>query len=203
MVVGSVVRAHGVRGDVLVEVRTDVPERRFQPGGQLLARYADGLTRPVVVDAVRSRVEPGRLVVAFREVADRAAAEALRGSVLLAQPPVHEPPPEPDTYFDHQLVGLAVHAPEGHLIGRVVDVEHPPAQDLLVVQASTGGQTLVPFVRAIVTEVDLPGGRLTVDAPPGLFDDDRHDQGASPAQGTSPAQGASPAQGVPPAQTRT
>jgi 16S rRNA processing protein RimM len=196
-VVGSVVRAHGVRGDVLVEVRTDVPERRFQPGAQLVARFVDGLTRTVVVDAVQSRVERSRLVVAFREVTDRAGAEALHGSVLLAQPPVHEPPPEPDAYFDHQLVGLAVHAPDGHLIGRVVDVEHPPAQDLLVVQASTGGQTLVPFVRAIVTEVDLPGGRLTVDAPVGLFDDDRRDQDAPLEQG-SPA-----VRDAPGGQTRT
>ena len=167
---GVVLRAHGVHGDLLVDVRTDVPQRRFRPGAQLLAWGRDGGVRELTVHAARPPAGAGRLVVGVEGVTDRTAAEALTGAVLHASVDPGERSEEPDTYFDHQLVGLAVRDRQGGLLGRVADVLHAPAQDLLVVERPGGARTLVPFVRAIVPVVDTAAGELVVDPPAGLFD---------------------------------
>ncbi len=81
------------------------------------------------------------------------------------------PPPEDDEYYDHQLIGLAAITTTGTRLGEVADVLHPPASPVLSVRTTAGVQVLVPFVAAIVPEVDLPGGRLIIDPPDGMFDE--------------------------------
>ena len=76
----------------------------------------------------------------------------------------------PDEFHDHQLVGLRVESLDGEPLGEVTGIEHAPSSDLIVVRRPGGGTALIPFVRQIVPEVDVPGGRVVVDPPGGLFD---------------------------------
>lgn len=167
VVVGRVGRPHGIRGQVSVEVRTDDPQRRLGPGARLLTDPPEH--GPLTVLA--GQVHAGRLLLQFAGVGDRTAAEALRDTLLLAEVDPDERPADPEEFYDHQLVGLAVIGPDGHPLGTVTDVLHLPGQDVLEVSRS-GRPVLVPFVGAFVPEVDLAAGRLVVDPPPGLFDDD-------------------------------
>jgi 16S rRNA processing protein RimM len=171
--VARVGRANGVRGEVTVEVRTDVPQRRFAPGSVLHvvppSRVA-GRNLPALLTVERARDASGVLVLRFAEIADRDAAEALRGVVLEAEVDV-EAEREDDAWYDTELVGLAVRAPDGDPLGEVVGVEHPGAQDLLVVRCPDGVNRLVPFVSALVPTVDVAAGYLVVQAPAGLLED--------------------------------
>ncbi len=189
LVVARIGRAHGIRGEVTVEVRTDVPDRRFVPGA-VLDVVADarpgpgsagrpgadgpppGPALPSSLTLATVRDHNGTLLLTFEEVRDRSAAEALRGRLLEAEVP-DDPAEddEDDAWFDHQLVGLRVVDPSGTHLGEVVAVEHPPAQDLLVVRRPDGARRRVPFVTALVPAVDVPAGTVVVDAPPGLLDD--------------------------------
>lgn len=166
LVVGWIGRAHGVRGDVAVEVRTDDPDARFAVGSVLLT---DPETAgPLTVRS--SRKHSGRLIVRFAGVKDRDAAEELRGTQLLVDSADIAPLDDPDEFHDHQLIGLTVLTIDGETVGTVADVLHH-AQDILVVDAPDGGdEVLVPFVAALVPEVDVVGGRLVIDPPPGLLD---------------------------------
>ncbi len=166
LVVGRIGRAHGVRGQVAVDVRTDEPDRRFAAGSVLDTDPAD--RGPLTVSDARTH--SGRLLVSFAGVTDRTGAEALRGLLLVADSDTSPSPEDPDEYWDHQLVGLAAVSVDSEPLGMVEDVLHPPGGDLLVVRRKGAGELLVPFVQAIVPEVDLAGGRLVVDPPPGLLD---------------------------------
>ena len=104
----------------------------------------------------------------FAELPDRNAAEAARGTTLLARIPADETPEDPDEFYDHQLVGLAAHDVDGTLLGEVVALVHGGAQDLLAIRAVDGRSTLVPFVKALVPEVDVAAGRVVVADRPGL-----------------------------------
>ena len=175
LTVARIGRAHGIRGEVSVELRTDVPDQRFHAGAELFVvdggrfRELAAAGRPTRLTVTGARDHNGTLLLTFAEIDDRTAAEAFRDVVLEADVP--EDPDEPEAWYDHQLVGLRVTDPAGAPLGSVVAVEHLPAQDLLVVRRDAGGDRLVPFVQAIVPEVDVPGGRLVVDAPAGLLDD--------------------------------
>jgi 16S rRNA processing protein RimM len=161
LVVGTVGRAHGLRGEVAVDVRTDAPERRFAVG----ARLGTDPDRGVL--AVRGTRQQGmRWYLTFDGVVDRTAAEELRGVELTVEA---APSDEDDAWYRHELVGLRAERPDGTPVGEVVGLEHLPAQDVLVVREPGGARTLVPFVRAIVPTVDVGGGRVVVDAPMGLF----------------------------------
>ncbi len=165
--IGQIGRAHGIRGEVAVVVRTDEPDTRFVPGTALATEPPD--RGPLTVAAIRWH--SGRLLVTFEGVRDRTAAEDLRGTLLVldsAQIPASD---DPDEFYDHQLIGLGVVTAAGDAVGEVTDVLHH-GQDLLVVRRDHGAvrEALVPFVSAIVTEVDVPGGRLVIDPPPGLLD---------------------------------
>jgi len=170
VVVGRIGRPHGIRGEVTVEVRTDEPDLRFTPGAVL---SIEGSTRLLTVR--RPHWHSGRLLVAFEGVDDRESAESLRGSILEIERSVDERPADAEEFYDSHLIGCAV-VVDGEVVGDVADVIHLPAQDLLGVRmagAEAGAaQVLVPFVHAIVTTVDLPGRRVLVTAPPGLFDAD-------------------------------
>jgi 16S rRNA processing protein RimM len=174
VIVGVIGRAHGVAGEVAVEVRTDEPERRFAPG-QVLGE--EGGSRLFTVRSVRDH--SGRLLIKFAEVADRTSAEAVSGTLLTATAEGDERPAELDTFYDRQLIGLKATTPEGVEVGTVSSVLHLPAQDVLEVDTATGSR-LVPFVAALVPEVDLDAGRLTIVDIAGLLDD--RDDGADDDQ---------------------
>lgn len=162
-VVGRVGRPHGLRGEVTVQVRTDSPEQRFIPG----ARFGAGAGRTLTVDAVRPHA--GMLLVRFVGIPDRAAAQTLQGILLTVE--ITELPElaDPDEFYDHQLEGLVAVRRDGVVLGTVREIVHAPASDLLVLETGKGA-ALVPFVRAIVPEVDLATGRVVLDPPAGLLD---------------------------------
>ncbi len=166
LVVGRIAKAHGVRGDLAVEVRTDDPERRFAHGCVLATEPAE--RGPLTVDT--ARWHQGRLLVRFREVADRTAAQALRGTLLVVDSSSSAATEDPDEFWDHDLIGLVAVLRSGDVVGEVVDVLHPPGPDLLVVRRGDDRQTLVPFVAAIVPQVDLATRRVVLDPPDGLLD---------------------------------
>ncbi|GLZ11281.1 ribosome maturation factor RimM [Actinomadura sp. NBRC 104425] len=165
LVVGRVGRPHGVRGELTVDVRTDDPDRRFAPGTQLATDPASA--GPLTVE--HARWHSGRLLVRFSGVDDRNAAEELRGTWLVVDSSDIPPSADPDEFHDQELIGLAVVTVDGTEVGTVAEVRHH-GQDLLVVRRTGGGEALVPFVAALVPEVDVPGGRLRIDPPPGLLD---------------------------------
>lgn len=169
LTVGRVGRAQGVRGEVVVDVRTDDPDLRFAPGIVLVTDPAR--VGPLTVG--RTRWQGAKLVVRFRNTPDRAAAEALHGVLLQVEVAEDARPDDPDEYYDHQLVGLAVVTTDGTAVGEVAEVLHLPAQEVLAVRRLDGGEALVPFVAAIVPEVDLAGRRVVLDPPAGLLDLDR------------------------------
>ena len=188
--VGQIVRAHGIRGEVIVAVRTDEPGVRFAPGSVLSTEPPD--RGPLTVAAVRWH--SGRLLVVFEGIGDRTAAEGLRGTLLVLDSAQIPPAPDPDEFYDHELIGLGVVTAAGDRVGVVADVLHH-GQDLLVVRrdsaagtpgrpgvpgpgspvgqaAPAANEALVPFVGAIVTDIDVAAGRLVIDPPPGLLDPD-------------------------------
>jgi 16S rRNA processing protein RimM len=184
LAVGKIVRPHGIHGEVVVEVRTDEPALRFAPGSVLVtdpggalfggsgpASVPEGVWRPppnLTVAAMRPH--QGRLLVQFEGVADRNVAEALRRVVLCVESEELPPTTDPDEFHDHQLMGLAVVDGGGAPIGEVVRIDHAPAADLLVVRRPDGREALVPFVKAIVPDVDLAARRVVVTPPEGLFE---------------------------------
>jgi 16S rRNA processing protein RimM len=180
VVVGRIGKPHGIRGEVTLDVRTDEPERRFAPGTTLRAEPPAGADRrPATLTVARARWHQSTLLVAFEELGDRNAAEAARGTVLHATIGHDETPEDPDEYYDHQLVGLDVVDLDGTLLGQVKAVVHGSAQDLLTVRTGDGRDALVPFVAALVPQVDLESGRLVVADRPGLvapFPDDQDRQ---------------------------
>ncbi|MEU4115821.1 ribosome maturation factor RimM [Kitasatospora sp. NPDC028055] len=166
LVVGRIGRAHGIRGDVSVEVRTDEPELRLGPGAVLLTDPASA--GPLTVES--GRVHSGRLLLRFAGVKDRNAAEALRGTLLISEVDPEERPDDPEEYYDHQLVGLDVVLLDGTRVGELTGVVHLPYQDLLTVEKADGTEVLVPFVTQIVPTIDLENQRAVITPPPGLID---------------------------------
>ncbi|WP_307861788.1 ribosome maturation factor RimM [Nocardioides sp. SYSU D00065] len=191
VVVGRIGKPHGIRGEVTLDVRTDEPDRRFAPGTTLRAEAPAGANRrPATLTVARARWHQSTLLVTFEELADRNAAEAVRGTVLHATIAHDETPEDPEEYYDHQLVGLDVVDLDGAPLGTVKAVVHGSAQDLLTVRTPDGRDALVPFVAALVPEVDLDAGRLVVADRPGLvspFPDDGPDAGATDAEATDGA----------------
>jgi 16S rRNA processing protein RimM len=166
VVVGRVIRPHGLRGEVVVDVRTDEPDQRYAVGSVFSTDPA--ASGPLTVEALRPH--QGRLLITFAGFADRDGAEALRGVLLCVDSDSVPEPEDPDEFHDRQLIGLRAESPAGEPIGEVVAIEHAPASDLLVVRRPDGRDALVPFVRAIVPEVDVRRGRVVVTPPGGLFD---------------------------------
>ncbi|GAA4228850.1 ribosome maturation factor RimM [Actinomadura meridiana] len=164
LVVGRIGRPHGIRGEISIDVRTDEPDTRFAAGTTIATDPA--ASGPLTVE--RTRWHSGRLLVRFTGIADRDAAEELRGVWLVVDPEDIPSSADPDDFHDRELIGLTVVTADGADVGRVADVLHH-GQDVLVVDGPAG-QTLVPFVTALVPEVDVPGGRLVIDPPPGLLD---------------------------------
>lgn len=162
---GRIGPARGVRGDVFVEPWTDVPEERFAPGTVLRTEPAQA--GPLTVEAMSTA--GGKLVIHFAGVADRAAAEQLRGVRLVMAAADRPPLADPDEFYDTDLIGLQARAVDGTRLGPVREVVHAGGADYLVLEVE-GVERLVPFVAALVPTVDLAGGIVVVDPPPGLFE---------------------------------
>ncbi|MGX9228936.1 ribosome maturation factor RimM [Streptomyces albus] len=167
LVVARIGRAHGIKGEVTVEVRTDEPELRLAPGAVLATDPPSA--GPLTIAS--GRVHSGRLLLRFEGVGDRTAAEALRNTLLVAEIDPEERPEDPEEFYDHQLEDLEVVTRDGTVVGRIESIAHLPAQDLLVVRREDGGELLIPFVGEIVPEVDLEAQRAVVDPPRGLLDE--------------------------------
>jgi len=170
-----VIKAHGISGEVVVEIRTDDPAARFAPGNTLRARISRGGEERSFVVA-QAREHGGRLLLRLAGVEDRDAADALRGSLFVVDSDELPPIDEPDTYYDHQLEGLHVRTTTGQDVGVVAEVVHTVGGELLAVRRadSERGEVLVPFVGAIVTSVSLDDrpekGMIEIDPPEGLLD---------------------------------
>ena len=162
--VGRIGRPHGIRGAVVVGVRTDEPELRFAKGSRLDTDPA-GLG-PLTVAG--SKWHSGELLVRFEGISDRDAAAELRGTWLIVDSATIAPSDDPDEFHDVDLVGLAVRTVDGTQVGTVDDVLHS-GQDVLVVKAPDGRDIMIPFVKAIVPEVDVKSGFLVIDPPDGLL----------------------------------
>ncbi|GAB3156778.1 ribosome maturation factor RimM [Amycolatopsis sp. NPDC004378] len=167
VVVGRIAKAHGIRGELAVDVRTDSPEERFKVGAAVTTKLRDGSTRELTIAAAREH--SGRLLVRFEEVLTRDVAETLRGALLLADTDTLPPTGDPEEFYDHELAGLRAELLDGAVVGKVVEVVHSPAGELLELDVD-GRAVLVPFVRAIVPTVDVAGGRVVLDPPEGLLD---------------------------------
>ena len=186
--VGRLTKAHGLKGAIKVELYTDAPERRFVPG----AVFA--LQVPVESEWHGKTIELSELkwynshpVAFFKNVSDRSAAESLIKAILWIDQDLDEPSDEEDAWFDHQLVGLAV-LRDGVQVGTVKQIDHLPAQDLLTIGTSAG-DVLVPFVKAIVTSVDIEAGTMTVTPPLDLFEDLADDEATVEPEAIEPAPG--------------
>jgi 16S rRNA processing protein RimM len=170
VIVGRIGRPHGIRGEVVIGVRTDEPDLRFTVGAVLdVGRSPDGPADGGQLKVASARWHSGQLLVAFAGITDRTAAADLTGSWLSVDSGQLPEVAGPDEFRDHELIGLSVRTTTGEEVGVVTDVLHY-GQDLLVVQRPAEEECLVPFVKAIVPEVDTAAGVLVIDPPPGLLD---------------------------------
>jgi 16S rRNA processing protein RimM len=163
VLVGEILKAHGIRGEVVVRSYTENPER-FRRGVRLWVGPDLGRASEMVVGAARHQ-QPGRLLVGFDPALDRTGAEALRVFAAAAELPDL---PE-DAYWEHDLVGLSVVDVAGRALGTLTAVLARAEQDIWAVEAPAG-MVLLPAAKAIVVSVDLAAGRVTVDPPAGLFE---------------------------------
>jgi len=170
--VGRLVKAHGLKGALKLELYTDDPDGRFVPGAVFTLQVPEVSPWHGKTVTVREfRWMNTHPVVFFDGIDDRTAAESLVRAILWIDQDAAEASEE-DAWYDHQLVGLDVIRDDA-VVGRVVRVDHLPAQDLLIVRPSGEAEreVLVPFVAAIVPEVDIAAGRIVVTPPMGLFED--------------------------------
>jgi 16S rRNA processing protein RimM len=166
LTVARVSKAHGLKGEVALDLRTDDPETRLAVGERLKTVPAG--VGPLTV--THSREYQGRWLVTFAEIADRNAAEELRGTELVVEADASD---EEDAWYPHELEGLRVELADGTVVGKVITLEYQPAHEALLIEESLpdGGtaRTLVPFVMAIVPVVDVAGGRVVLTPPGGLL----------------------------------
>lgn len=167
VVVGHVRRAHGIKGEVLVQPETDRPESVLAPDRTLMLRDGGRDGRAELV--VRSvRPHKGGWLIRFEGIEGRSAAEALAGRELLLTAEELEPLDD-DEVFIHDLIGLDVVSVDGETIGVVRQVFVADPADLLEVRLPDR-DVLVPFSAQIVREVDLDARRVVIEPPEGLFD---------------------------------
>jgi 16S rRNA processing protein RimM len=169
--VARLVKAHGLKGGLKLELYTDDPELRFAPGTILSLQVptdSPWFGQTLVVRELR--FYNAQAVAFFEGIDDRTHAEGLVKAILWVSDDADARPQEDDAWFDHQLVGLAVWR-DGEEIGRIARVDHLPSQDLLAIDVANGQEVLLPFVKQFVPEVDVDNARVTITPPGGLFDD--------------------------------
>jgi 16S rRNA processing protein RimM len=170
LVVGRVVKPHGITGELVVDVRTDDPEKRFAPGNRLLLKPSRGGGKPHPVDVQSARPHGNRLLVRLTGVVGREAADALRGQLFVVDSEDLPQLDDPDEFYDHELEGLTVRTVDGQEVGAVAEVLHTAGGELLSVRTPAGREILVPFVGAIVTSVSRADALIQIDPPEGLLD---------------------------------
>ncbi len=164
VLVARIGKPHGIRGEVTVQLFTDAPEDRFEPGAVF---RAEGIALPELT-VTKARWNKDTLIVAFEQVPDRNTAETLRGGTLFIDSDTTDDEDD-DAWYEHELVGLDVRH-EGNVVGKVTALRTMTVQDLLVVELADGHEVLVPFVGEIVPEVNPEEGFVTVNPPAGLFE---------------------------------
>ena len=179
--VGRLTKAHGLKGAIKVELYTNDPARRFVPGAVFTLQVPTSSPwHGKTLELIELKWYNLQPVAFFKDIPDRTTAETLIKAILWIEQDLSEKTDEEDAWFDHQLVGLRV-LRDGTEVGTVSQIDHFPSQDLLTVSTSSG-DVLVPFVKAIVTSVDVAGGTLTVDPPLGLFEELPDEERPAPEQ---------------------
>jgi 16S rRNA processing protein RimM len=174
--VGRLTKAHGLKGAIKIELFTDDPGRRFVPGAVFTLQVPTSSPwHGKTLELEELKWYNSHPVAFFKGIGDRTTAESAVKAILWVDQDLTEESGEDDAWFDHQLVGLTV-LRDGVKVGTVARVDHLPAQDLLAVKVDSGdeggaAEVLVPFVKAIVTAVDVKAGTMTVDPPLGLFEE--------------------------------
>lgn len=166
VVVARIGKAHGLKGEVTVQVHTDAPEQRFVPGTTF--RTVPESAGPLTLRTARDH--NGVLLLGFEGANDRSAAEALRGTRLMAAQGAEDDADDEDAWYERDLVGLTVVTTQGETVGEVTGLESRPVQDLLVLRLRSGRTAWVPFVTELVPQVDLEANRVVIDPPAGLLD---------------------------------
>jgi 16S rRNA processing protein RimM len=166
MAVGMITSAHGLRGEVKVELHTDFPER-FAP--DVVVYLGEALEKATISAA---RPHQGQMLMQFHGVDDRTAADELRGLWLFI-PEEEAVELEEDTYFVHDIIGLSVQTTEGKLLGTVEEVLFTGANEVYVVATpdEPRREILLPAIADVIKEVNLEEGILTVELLPGLLDE--------------------------------
>jgi 16S rRNA processing protein RimM len=169
VVVARIGKPHGLRGEVTVQLHTDDPETRFAVGSTLATQASAGSGAPRTLTIRSTRVHQGTWLLGFEEIPDRTGAESLRGTRLVVDADLTQSDDD-DGWYEEELRGLPALTRDGTRLGEVTRLELGAAQDLLVVELDTGGEAYLPFVEAIVPDVDVEGGRVVVDPPEGLLE---------------------------------
>ena len=167
--VGRLLKAHGLKGAIKLELYTDSPNERFRKGAVLelqVPQESPWFGKTVEVEDLKWFNNAP--VVFLKGVSDRTQAESLIKAILLVDQPLDVSPAEPDAWYDHQLAGLKVFR-DGLEIGTLIRVDHLPAQDLLVIKFGEQ-EVLLPFVKAFVPKVDVDSGLIEISPPGGLFE---------------------------------
>ncbi|MEO6020530.1 MAG: ribosome maturation factor RimM [Knoellia sp.] len=172
LLIARIGKPHGLRGEVTVQTHTDDPEARYVPGTVFDTEAQPGTGVPRTLTVSTARLHRQIWLLGFEEIPDRTGAESLRGTQLFLDADAVDEveSDEDDGWYEHDLVGLAVHDPAGAVLGEVTGLVIGAVQDLLEVRLTNRREVLVPFVEAIVTQVDIEAGHVVVDAPDGLFD---------------------------------
>ena len=164
LVVGRIGRAHGVLGEVTIEIRTDLPDERFFIGATLTTVPVE--RGPLTIESVRDH--NGILLLKFKQASDRTAVEKLRDTLLMADVDMADEAVVEGEYHVQQLVGLAVVDTSGNTFGELADVLNLPGQDVLAIN-TPNGEVLIPFVKEFVPTVDLENRKITIAPPEGLL----------------------------------
>ena len=167
--VGRLVKAHGLKGAIKLELYTDSPDQRFKPGQILelqVPETSEWFGKTIKVSELRFYNQSP--VLFLEGIENRSQAETLIKAILLIEIDLDKLPEEPEAWYDHQLLGLEALV-ENTVVGKVIRVDHLPAQDLLAIETATG-EVLVPFVKQIVPTVDISKGQIVLDPPAGLFE---------------------------------
>jgi 16S rRNA processing protein RimM len=167
--VGRLVKAHGLKGALKLELYTDSPDQRFRAGQELelqVPETSEWFGKTVKVAELRFYNQSP--VLFLEGIQDRSQAETLVKAILLIETDLEQLPEDPEAWYDHQLVGLTALVGE-EVVGKVIRVDHLPAQDLLAIE-TFNGEVLVPFVKQIVPSVDIQKGQIVLTPPAGLFE---------------------------------
>ncbi len=173
VVVARIGKPHSLRGEVTVQLHTDEPQVRFVPGATFATQAEPGTGVPRSLTLRSARLHNGTWLLAFEQIPDRTGAESLRGTRLVVEKEsaaVLEQDEPGDAWYEDELAGLVVVTRDGTRVGSVSSLELAPSQDLLVVTLDAGGTAYIPFVSAIVPEVDVAAGRIVIEPPEGLLE---------------------------------